>query len=114
MSSEDEQKNQSFTSSLITKIVDNLQFTVRNIHIRYEDSLSNPEHPFSAGITLAEFSAVSTDANWNPTFIQNSGDGIHKLARLESLSVYWDTDSESLAGHEIAGSTKEVQRPHCP
>lgn len=102
VSSEDEQKNQSFTSSLITKIVDNLQFTVRNIHIRYEDSLSNPEHPFSAGITLAEFSAVSTDANWNPTFIQNSGDGIHKLARLESLSVYWDTDSESLAGHEIS------------
>ncbi|EST05630.1 Vacuolar protein sorting-associated protein 13A N-terminal domain protein [Kalmanozyma brasiliensis GHG001] len=107
MSSEDEQKNQSFTSSLITKIVDNLQFTVRNIHIRYEDSLSNPEHPFSAGITLAEFSAVSTDANWNPTFIQNSGDGIHKLARLESLSVYWDTDSESLAGHEISEAQKK-------
>lgn len=107
MSSEDEQKNQSFTSSLITKIVDNLQFTVRNIHIRYEDSLSNPEHPFSAGITLAEFSAVSTDANWNPTFIQNSGDGIHKLARLESLSVYWDTDSESLAGHEISQAQKK-------
>lgn len=107
ISSEDEQKNQSFTSSLITKIVDNLQFTVRNIHIRYEDSLSNPEHPFSAGITLAEFSAVSTDANWNPTFIQNSGDGIHKLARLESLSVYWDTDSESLAGHEISEAQKK-------
>ncbi|KAJ9479242.1 Vacuolar protein sorting-associated protein 13 [Pseudozyma hubeiensis] len=107
VSSEDEQKNQSFTSSLITKIVDNLQFTVRNIHIRYEDSLSNPEHPFSAGITLAEFSAVSTDANWNPTFIQNSGDGIHKLARLESLSVYWDTDSESLAGHEISEAQKK-------
>lgn len=107
ISSEDEQKNQSFTSSLITKIVDNLQFTVRNIHIRYEDSLSNPEHPFSAGITLAEFSAVSTDANWNPTFIQNSGDGIHKLARLESLSVYWDTDSDSLAGHEISEAQKK-------
>ncbi|SNX84266.1 related to VPS13 - involved in regulating membrane traffic [Melanopsichium pennsylvanicum] len=107
ISSEDEQKNQSFTSSLIAKIVDNLQFTVRNIHVRYEDSLSNPEHPFSAGITLAEFSAVSTDANWNPTFIQNSGDGIHKLARLESLSVYWDTDSESLAGHEISEAQKK-------
>ncbi|PWZ02331.1 hypothetical protein BCV70DRAFT_172197 [Testicularia cyperi] len=107
LSQEDAQKNQSFTSSLITKIVDNLQFTVRNIHIRYEDSLSNPEHPFSAGITLAEFSAVSTDADWNPTFIQNSADGIHKLARLESLSVYWDTDSESLAGHELAEAQKK-------
>lgn len=107
ISSEDEQKNQSFISSLITKVLDNVQLTVRNIHIRYEDSLSNPEHPFSAGITLAEFSAVSTDADWNPTFIQNSADGIHKLARLESLSVYWDTDSESLAGYEISEAQKK-------
>ncbi|KAK0549054.1 Vacuolar protein sorting-associated protein 13 [Tilletia horrida] len=101
MNSADAQKNESFTSSLITKIVDNVQITVRNIHIRYEDTLSNPEHPFSAGITLAEFSAVSTDDNWNPTFVQNTADGIHKLARLESLSAYWDTDSTSLAGFSI-------------
>ncbi|MCO5590231.1 hypothetical protein L7F22_044200 [Adiantum nelumboides] len=101
MSAEDAQKNESFTSSLITKIVDNLQITVRNIHIRYEDDLSNPEHPFSAGLTLAEFSAISTDKDWNPTFIQNSADGIHKLARLESLAAYWDTDTVSLAGYPI-------------
>lgn len=101
MSAEDAQKNESFTSSLITKIVDNLQITVRNIHIRYEDDLSNPEHPFSAGLTLAEFSAISTDKDWNPTFIQNSADGIHKLARLESLAAYWDTDTVSLAGYSI-------------
>ncbi|KAL9941010.1 hypothetical protein V8E36_000498 [Tilletia maclaganii] len=102
ISAADAQKNESFTSSLITKIVDNVQITVRNIHIRYEDTLSNPSHPFSAGITLAEFSAVSTDGNWNPTFVQNTTDGIHKLARLESLSAYWDTDSTSLAGFEIS------------
>jgi vacuolar protein sorting-associated protein 13A/C len=42
MSEEEQQKNQSFMESLITKIVDNLQVTVRNIHIRYEDSLSTP------------------------------------------------------------------------
>ncbi|KAE8269165.1 hypothetical protein A4X09_0g3183 [Tilletia walkeri] len=102
MSAADAQKNESFTSSLITKIIDNVQITVRNIHIRYEDTLSNPSHPFSAGITLAEFSAVSTDNKWNPTFVQNTADGIHKLARLESLSAYWDTDSTSLAGFDIS------------
>ncbi|CAO1638595.1 unnamed protein product [Sympodiomycopsis kandeliae] len=107
MSAEEAQKNESFTSSLVTKIVDNLQITVRNIHVRYEDSLSNPQHPFSAGFTLAEFSAVSTDANWNPTFIQNSAEGIHKLARLESLSLYWDTDSESLAGYQTNESQEK-------
>ena len=66
---------------------------MRNIHLRYEDALSSPEHPFSIGFMLAELSAVSTDENWEPTFVQNSAGGIHKLARLDSLSVYWNTDS---------------------
>ncbi|CAO1616705.1 unnamed protein product [Parajaminaea phylloscopi] len=107
MSAEEAQKSESFTSSLVTKIVDNLQITVRNIHVRYEDKLSNPEHPFAAGFTLSEFSAVSTDSEWNPTFIQNSAEGIHKLARLESLSLYWDTDSISLSGLEDVNASKE-------
>ncbi|MCO5580104.1 hypothetical protein L7F22_033970 [Adiantum nelumboides] len=59
-------------------------------------------HPFAAGLTLAEFSAVSTDKDWKPTFVQNSAEGIHKLARLESLAAYWDTDADSLAGHELS------------
>jgi len=40
---------------------------------------SVPQHPFSAGLTLAEFSAVSTDKDWNPTFVQNSREGTHKV-----------------------------------
>lgn len=36
------QKNQGVFESLIGKIVNNVQITVRNIHIRYEDSLSVP------------------------------------------------------------------------
>ncbi|KAE8190986.1 hypothetical protein CF328_g5817, partial [Tilletia controversa] len=97
MSAADAQKNESFTSSLIIKIIDNVQITVRNTHIRYEDNLSNPLHPFSAGFTLAEFSAVSTDDNWNPAIVQSTVDGIHMLTRFEPLSAYWDTDSTSLA-----------------
>jgi len=93
---EDSQKTESFISSLVTRIVDNVQVTVRNIHIRYEDCLSDPVHPFSMGITLAELSAVSTDEHWEPTFVHNSSSGIHKLARLDSLSIYWNTDAEFL------------------
>ncbi|GAA5898641.1 hypothetical protein JCM6882_000886 [Rhodosporidiobolus microsporus] len=101
MSAEEEQKNQSFTASLVTKIVDNLQIEIRNIHIRYEDKLSVPGHPFSVGLTLSKFSAFSTDANWQPTFITNPAGGIHKLASLDSLAVYFDTDSTSLAGYPL-------------
>lgn len=101
-------KQESFTQSLTTKILDNLQITVRNIHVRYEDSLSNPVHPFSAGITLSEFSAVSTDENWKPTFVQHSANGIHKVARLDSLSIYWDTDSEFIAPLKKEDASKPI------
>lgn len=99
ISPEDEKKNQSFANSLITKILNNLQLVIKNIHVRYEDNISCPAQSFAVGLTLSGFSAVSTDNNWVPTFIEENKDGIHKLAKLESLSAYWDTDAESLLGH---------------
>ncbi|GAA94842.1 hypothetical protein E5Q_01496 [Mixia osmundae IAM 14324] len=106
MSAEEEQKNQSFVSSLVARILDNLQITVKNIHVRYEDRLSVPGHPFSVGLTLAGFSAVSTDEHWQPTFLHNSDKGIHKLAKLDSLAIYFDTDSTSLGGQSQADAMK--------
>lgn len=94
MSQEEQKKNQTFTANLITAIVDNVQVSVKNIHIRYEDSISDPGHPFALGVTLEGFEAVSTDANWAPTFIQSTSDTTHKLASLRSLAVYWDTDAK--------------------
>jgi vacuolar protein sorting-associated protein 13A/C len=94
MSQEEQNKNQTFTASLVTAIVDNVQVTIKNIHIRYEDSISDPGHPFAAGLTLEGFDAVSTDENWRPTFIQSTSDTSHKLASLKSLAVYWDTDTK--------------------
>ncbi|KAG4305942.1 hypothetical protein PORY_000852 [Pneumocystis oryctolagi] len=93
----DTQKNQSFINSLITKIIDNLQIIVKNIHIRYEDVISDPEHPFSIGVTLSEFSAISTNDKWEPIFIQNSVDFIHKLVTLDFLTIYWNVDSYSFS-----------------
>ncbi|KAF8254179.1 hypothetical protein K440DRAFT_652243 [Wilcoxina mikolae CBS 423.85] len=94
MSQEEEKKNQSFAASLTTKILDNLQITVKNIHIRYEDAISTEGHPFSLGFTLEEFSAISTNERWEPDFIQGHVEISHKLARLSGLAVYWNTDSE--------------------
>ncbi|CAJ2510603.1 Uu.00g062280.m01.CDS01 [Anthostomella pinea] len=103
LSQEEQKKSQSFTESLVTKIVDNLQVTVKNIHVRYEDSISAPGHPFALGITLEEFSAVSTDGEWKAAFIQNSSKTTHKLATLGALAVYWNTDSKLMGpGRELA------------
>ena len=103
LSQEEQKKNQSFTQSLITKIMDNLQIGIKNIHVRYEDSISAPGHPFAMGLTLEEFSALSCDGDWKPTFIQTSSTVTHKLATLGALAMYWNTDSE------LFGNGREAQ-----
>ncbi|KAI9673228.1 MAG: hypothetical protein M1817_003091 [Caeruleum heppii] len=109
LSQEEQQKNQNFTDSLVTKIVDNLQITIKKIHVRYEDSISTPGHPFSLGFTLDEFSAVSTDDQWQAAFIQISRGVTHKLATLGALAVYWNTDSELLGTGKGAEVGSEAQ-----
>jgi vacuolar protein sorting-associated protein 13A/C len=108
MSKEEQQKNQTFTAALTTTIIDNVQISVKNVHIRYEDALSDPGHPFAAGLTLQELSAVSTDENWRPTWIQSTSGTTHKLATLGSLAVYWDTDAK-LLGTGTGQKTAEEQ-----
>jgi vacuolar protein sorting-associated protein 13A/C len=72
-------------AAIISKVIDNLQIHVSNIHVRYEDGLSTPEHPLAAGFTLDEFRAVSTDSNWIEAFISSSAEGVHKVSRLVPL-----------------------------
>ncbi|KAH8647289.1 vacuolar protein sorting-associated protein 13 [Xylariales sp. PMI_506] len=113
LSQEEQKRSQSFTESFATKIVDNLQVTVKNIHVRYEDSISTPGHPFALGVTLEEFSAVSTDGEWKPAFIQDSHHKTHKLAKLSALAVYWNTDTKLLGtGREISDDSSESPMSH--
>ncbi|PPQ64275.1 hypothetical protein CVT24_008413 [Panaeolus cyanescens] len=101
---EDSTQTQGLIQSLITKVINNVQITVKNVHIRYEDNMSVPGHPFAAGITLAGFTAESVNNEWRPAFIESTAGAIHKLARLESLALYFDTDSPSMAGMPTAES----------
>lgn len=112
LTQEEQKKSQSFTESLVTKIVDNLQVTVKNIHVRYEDSISAPGHPFALGVTLEEFSAISTDGEWKPTFIQDSTKTTHKLATLGALSLYWNTDTKLYGTGRETSSADEPPMEH--
>lgn len=95
--SDDDKKNNSFMQSLLTKIVDNLQVTIKKIHIRYEDQKSIlSKNSCSIGITLSELSAVSADENWNPSFIAITQKITNKLLTLNSLCFYWNTNCPSI------------------
>lgn len=97
----DKLKNQSFTDSLISKIIDNLQITIKNIHIRYEDLNCFTKVPYALGFTLDELSAVSTDENWVKNFIENVSSVSRKLLLLKSLTVYLDTSISSTASAAV-------------
>ncbi|KAJ2897312.1 Vacuolar protein sorting-associated protein 13, partial [Coemansia aciculifera] len=71
---------------------------IKNIHVRYEDGVSNPEHLFAVGATLGELSAVSTDDEWRQAFLHDSGSVIRKMLKLAQFSMYWDTDCQTMQG----------------
>ncbi|RKP11114.1 hypothetical protein THASP1DRAFT_27093 [Thamnocephalis sphaerospora] len=97
---EEDPSKGSFATQLVTKIVDNVQLSITNIHIRYEDASSNPGHRFAAGVTLHKLSAQSTNGSWQEMYVQDTTSAAHKLVTLDSLAVYFNTDSESLANHD--------------
>ncbi|KAL3231388.1 Intermembrane lipid transfer protein VPS13 [Nakaseomyces bracarensis] len=107
----DDSKNASFMQSLMTKVIDNLQITIKNIHIRYEDKdCLFSKYPCSLGITLRELSAVSTDENWTPKFIEIAQPITHKLFKMDSLCCYWNTNSVFL--QDYLDETSDHFDPH--
>ena len=61
------------------QILRNLELQISNIHIRYEDDFSKPEHPFSAGFTLNKIEIKTADENWNPTYLKEEKILINKV-----------------------------------
>lgn len=48
--------NDTFTARMGLQIVQNLELSIHNIHIVYEDRITKPQHPFAFGITLNSMS----------------------------------------------------------
>ena len=46
------ENNDTFGARMKLQIIQNLQLSIHNIHIVYEDRTTKPDHPFSFGITL--------------------------------------------------------------
>lgn len=49
-----------FSEHLVTNIINNLEFSINNVHVRYEDCVST-NSCISAGICIASITAASTN-----------------------------------------------------
>ncbi|KAJ1339755.1 hypothetical protein BSLG_005661 [Batrachochytrium salamandrivorans] len=116
----------SFLTQLTTKLLDNLQLSISNIHIRYEDSSvstkvfsitvfvminrviinqkSNPNRFRLAWIYLSELSAVSTDADWKEGSITVDHPCIYKIARDSQVAA-----SQQFILNPVSGEGKVLQ-----
>ncbi|XP_070618855.1 LOW QUALITY PROTEIN: intermembrane lipid transfer protein VPS13C [Erythrolamprus reginae] len=89
-----EQKKDTFLEKLATQVIKNVQVKITGIHIKYEDDITDPKRPISLGMTLAELSLQTTNENWTPCILNEAAKVIYKLMSLDSLTVYWNVDSE--------------------
>ena len=62
-----------------SKIVDNLEISLKNIHVRYEDDSHPNGSTYSAGVTLSSFLLTTCDANWKTSFVTRSGEPMKAL-----------------------------------
>ena len=68
-----------FMDKLVDTIVNNIQVSIKGIHIRYEDKVTNPEHPFACGVMLKGFSAETTNSQWQPWQVDGDATQVHKV-----------------------------------
>ena len=78
-----------FLEKLYTYVVNNIQVSIGRVHIRYEDTVTNPDHPFACGIMLRHISAYTTDSKWQPAQMDNTATIIHKVKMICIHNVYW-------------------------
>eukprot|EP00892_Ulva_mutabilis_P007576 jgi/Ulvmu1/5190/UM021_0207.1 len=90
-----------YLQGVINVVLGNLKIKVTNLHIRYEDTITQHGHPFAFGITLHSIGAFTVDDAGNEMFIKHAAMSLlRKASELSRFAVYFDTDVESLLHEE--------------
>jgi len=83
-------------ASIVTKVVENLQLNVHNVHIRFEEEVGN-NRLVAFGLTLKSLTAQSCDSNWNPLSTSSAGsnsDCSFKTLQLTEFVIYCHPKAE--------------------
>ncbi|XP_058593514.1 intermembrane lipid transfer protein VPS13C isoform X2 [Neofelis nebulosa] len=99
-----EAKKDTFLEKLATQVIKNVQVKITDIHIKYEDDVTDPKQPLSFGVTLGELSLLTANEHWTPCILNEAEKIIYKLVRLDSLSAYWNVN----CGMSYQGSKEQI------
>ena len=76
---------------LVDRIVDNIEISLSNIYLRYEDPYSSPHSgKFVIGILLKDLVTFTTGPDWKDKRMVKGEEVTHKLLKLTNLSVFLD------------------------
>ena len=71
--------------------MDNIEISLSNIYLRYEDPYSSPHSgKFVIGILLKDLVTFTTGADWKDKRMVKGEEMTHKLLKLTNLSVFLD------------------------
>lgn len=70
-STQNSEEQSGYLMNLTSKIVDNVQVSIKNIHVRYEDPF-NLLRPLSFGLTLQKLDIDTTNELWQPEFFDRT------------------------------------------
>ncbi|KAM3868440.1 intermembrane lipid transfer protein VPS13A [Diretmus argenteus] len=93
------EKQDTFVEKLVTQVIKNLQVKISNIHVRYEDDVTNPNCPLSFGVSLKNLSLETADENWKPCLLDEKAKLFFKLVQLDNLFAYWNVNSLLFSNH---------------
>nr|XP_019956405.1 PREDICTED: vacuolar protein sorting-associated protein 13A [Paralichthys olivaceus] len=103
------EKQDTFVEKLVTQVIKNLQVKISNIHVRYEDDVTNPNCPLSFGVSLKNLSLQTADEKWNPSLLDENSRLFFKLVRLDSLFAYWNVNSTLFSNHTAEDALQCLQ-----
>ena len=93
----------SASATLLARVVDNVQMTICNLHVRYEDRM-NAGGPCALGLRLAAVHVRSVDAHGRPRFVERRpGQPVSKMVEVRQLSLHLDVVGAEKGGGGGAG-----------
>eukprot|EP00960_Hanusia_phi_P051534 760853-Hanusia_phi.AAC.12 len=111
-------QEQAFVVRLISSIMNVVDFSVSGVHVRYEDTLTDPGRAISAGIRISkvDFCSVSSFANSKAGDVKVvDSDSNLKSLSIQDFSVYWlsggDSTSDSGSSSKVLSNEFPVVSP---
>ncbi len=84
------------------KIIDNLQITIKNIHVRFEDTINNK---YSWGFCLDKIEIYTTNKNGEKIFVdrtnnENKNEPMRKLLVISNAGIYWNAHENNILSNK--------------